>query len=260
MASPVYQGTDQYGATTYIYPGGDWRTSITLSAPSFGAATCLVIIAAEYVRANSSVPFLHHWRVPPSWTFVGQGGNSLSGGTSTLAESWLIYQCTPGQVAGASLRPELADNSFYNPVTYGALADRNYWRVFVVGFSPAKIASGTATGGANGLFGGVPQSPPNPLLGGSIEGTWVEFAFGSYVWGGAPSAISVANGWTQRYSEANFKLATKAFAATGSTPAVIWSKPTASNAIAAMGAVTLDTPPPPEGGFGVYRDDRVHAT
>lgn len=257
MASPVYQGVDRYGPTAYVYPGGGWPSSQTLSAPSFGASTCLVAFVSEFGNLAAN-PNIDHWKVPASWVFRGQGGATLGTGFSTnLYQRIHLYQCKPGEVAGANVRPEKADNTLFVP-TIGA--DRTYWRVFVLGFTPSKLGNYTRSAGAGEGSSQLPAPPvPVPYLIGVGEGTFVQFTFGSFAFGGNPGTIVNANGWTERFIEPNMKIATKAFAASTTTQPIIYTKGFTINQIGSSFGVSLDTPPP-VGGFGVYRDDRVHAT
>ena len=256
MASPVYQGVDRYGPTAYTFPGGGWPSSQTLSAPSFAASTYIVYLVADYIERTSTPPVtgvLDHWNVPASWTFIGNGGGGLfSGINNSIVGTAHVYQCTAAQIAGAFVRPETAANALYTP---SVSSDGKYWRVFVVGFTPAKLVSGTANAGAGESRTTLPYLPPNPLVGGLNEGTWVQIAFGSFRQGGGPGTVNTANGWTVRFTETNFALVTKAFSATGSTPSHIWNKGAGAFAIGHTFTIVMDTYPP-QG--GVYLFSGLH--
>lgn len=254
MASPAFTGLDRYGPTAWS-SGGDWASSRTLSAPSFSAGTCLVAIVFEYVN-NNSLGNIDHWAVPSSWTYVGIGGAALSGGSNTAHAGVVVYQAAPGDIAGAVLRPEKSDNSLFIP---SASAAFNFWRVFVTGWSPAKLASSTGTGGASETHTVVPYLPASPFVDGTGEGTWVQFTAGNvFSYGGGATSVNTANGFTQEFSigtHPGFVVASKTFAATGDTDACIYKKTASGFNLAGTIVVALDTP---ECGGGIYRDGRVH--
>lgn len=253
MASPAFTGLDRYGPTAWS-SGGDWATSRTLSAPSFSAGTCLVAIVYDYVN-NNSLGTLSHWDVPSSWTYLGLGGAALSGGSNTAHVATAVYQAAPSDIAGAVLRPEKADNTLFTP---SASAGFNYWRVFVTGWTPAKIASTVATGNASETRSVVPFNPASPFISGTNEGTWVQFTSSGFAYACGPNAVSAANGFTQEFTigtHPNFQIASKAFSSTGSTDACIYTKSAYGFALAGTIAVALDTPVAVSGrrGLGLIR-------
>lgn len=245
MASPAYVGCDQYGVDV-ASPTGDWPTSRTLAVPSFAADTCIVALVADYVSSSKG---LDHWAVPASWTHLGEFGlTSFSGLTNNAYVYGDVFQCAPGDVA-ATVRPETSANTLHTPT---AAATWQYWRAFVTGWTPTKLWDPAGTGNLiTGIAGSSQSTIPGTGWGSNVsglgEGTFVQVTAGNLGYGGGPTGVSAANGFSDEYSAGQFRVASQQFAVDTTTPGAVYTKTTGSFRIGASLVVALDTPPRPRG-------------
>lgn len=240
MASPVFQGVDHYGPDTYAWPSGGWASSRTLSSPSFGPL-CLVTLIADYVQNPSYGNFDHWGGVPGSWTHLGAFGTAIISGFAynvyLRCDQW---SCAVGDVA-ATVRPERSDNTLFTP---SSGADFNYFRAMVCGWSPSKLPGDTGSGSAGETRSTLPYSPPSPICDGDDEGTWVQTTVGNIAYGGGPTGVSNANGFSDVVTAGQLRVASKTFSSSGSTSACIYTKSAGAYTCGVALVVALDQPTP----------------
>ena len=238
MASPVYQGVDHYGSYVWT-PSGDWPSSRTLTTPSFGPL-CLVTLIGDYVHDPSYGSF-HHWGgIPASWTNIGTFGAMIySGFSRNVYLTCQQWACAAADVP-ATVRPEKADNTLFSPSASGTY---NYFRAMVTGWSPSRLPGDFGVGLAGETRSTLPYLPPSPICDGDTEGTWVQTTVGNIAYGGGPTGISTANGFSDELTAGETRVASKAFGATGSTDACIYTKSASVWTLGSAIVVALDQVP-----------------
>ena len=236
MASPAFTGVDSYGPDAYD-PGGGWASSRTLSVPSF-SGRYLVALIADYTTDPWYGNF-HHWGgVPATWTHIATFGSTIiSGYTNNVYLRCDLYACDASDVA-ATVRPEKADNSLLSPTR------NSYFRCVVTGWSPAFGPGDSGTGNAGETRSVLPYSPPSPICDGNTLGTWVQVTVGNIYYGGGPTGISAANGFSDDHTEGQLRVASKTFSTSSTTDACIYAKSMSSYTHGACAVVALDVPPP----------------
>lgn len=231
MASPAYIDTE-------AYTSGTWPSDRTLSNPAWSSsARVFVATHMHYVHTvdgSPPPPNFDHWGgVPGSWSYVGSSGIGLQGISNVSYSNMHVWTCRPAEVS-ATIRPEKADGTLFTPAVRS-----EWWRAWVVGYTPSKLPNAVTTGGSGELDSTVARA----MMGGTTgvgEGTLVQF---SSVIRATFTGTTAANGYTIDYTggSSTFRVSSQQFSSgLTSSPARYTKSSTGSFNIGGALVVALD--------------------